>query len=105
MKNGRNSDKTSLGYGDIVRSKSGRDRKRPFMVIGTGSANGYRTAVLADGKLRTVARPKTKNVIHVEKIGEAAPEELNRFNGVTDPAGHDAELGKILARFDERENL
>ena len=71
MKNRKSPDSRPLGYGDIVRSKCGRDRKRPFMVIGTGSRNGYGTVVLADGKLRPLSRPKTKNVLHIEKIGEA----------------------------------
>ncbi len=105
MKNRKSPDSRPLRYGDIVRSICGRDRKRPFMVIGTGSRNGYGTVVLADGKLRPLSRPKTKNVLHVEKIGEAAPEDLNLFNGVTDPREHDAELEKILAGFDERANL
>lgn len=105
MKNRKSPDSRPLGYGDIVRSKCGRDRKRPFMVIGTGSRNGYGTVVLADGKLRPLSRPKTKNVLHIEKIGEAAPEDLNLFNGVTDTREHDAELEKILAGFDERANL
>lgn len=106
MGNRNSSDNRSLKYGDIVRSKCGRDRKRPFMVIGTGSRNGYCIAVLADGELRPVSRPKAKNVLHVEKIGEATPEELNRFNGMLDPAGHDAELEKVLERFDRlRQNL
>jgi ribosomal protein L14E/L6E/L27E len=49
---------------DVVVSKAGRDRDQLFYVIGT---EGVYT-LLANGKDRTVEKPKRKNQKHVTKV-------------------------------------
>ena len=49
---------------DVVRSTAGRDRDQLFYVIGT---EGVYT-LLANGKDRTLEKPKRKNNKHVSKV-------------------------------------
>ena len=53
-----------IGRSDVVRSTAGRDRDQLFYVIGT---EGVYT-LLANGKDRTVEKPKRKNQKHVTKV-------------------------------------
>ncbi len=55
-----------LELGQIVFSKAGRDKRRPFVVIGIEEDHAY----LADGKLRLVESPKRKKYKHVQKTNE-----------------------------------
>ena len=48
--------------GAAVISKCGRDVGRPAFIVGWSAEN---TALIADGKLRTVERPKKKNIRHI----------------------------------------
>jgi ribosomal protein L14E/L6E/L27E len=50
-----------LRPGQIVKSTAGRDRDMFFAVV---SVTGSRAAI-ADGKLRRLAKPKLKNVLHL----------------------------------------
>ena len=66
--------------GQMVYSKSGRDKGRPFLVISCEGAYLY----LADGELRPVERPKKKKIIHVQKTGFACGGLGDKFiNGET----------------------
>ena len=69
--------------GRVVRSKCGRDRYRPFVIVGT-SEDGR--LLLADGKLHKLATPKKKNLSHVEvlaaSVGEATSPELLGDEGI-----------------------
>ena len=51
-----------LETGRIVRSKAGRDEGRYFVVI---ALEGAEFALVADGRLRGVERPKRKRVKHL----------------------------------------
>lgn len=63
--------------GDIVKSLSGRDENGYFLVI--NADDGY--AVIADGKTRTLNKPKRKNLKHVETVMKnALPEIAERIN-------------------------
>ena len=78
--------------GGIVISKRGRDKGRPFVIVGMDGAYLY----LADGKLRKLEKPKKKKQMHVqitESISEEAAAKLS--------AGslQDADLRKVLLRF------
>ena len=55
--------------GDIVRSKSGHDAKRYYIVI---AELNERYVLVADGKLRSLDNPKQKNVKHIALIQEAS---------------------------------
>jgi len=48
--------------GSVVFSKAGRDKGKAMVVL---EANGEYLA-LADGKIRTIAKPKTKKAKHVQ---------------------------------------
>lgn len=49
--------------GRIVLAKAGRDAGRYFLVIGLDGAD----LLLADGQRRTLAKPKRKNPVHVQR--------------------------------------
>ena len=53
---------------DAVRSKAGHDSGRLYLVT---DLRGGR-AVLCDGKIRKLARPKVKNLKHIELVRKAA---------------------------------
>ena len=48
--------------GAVVRSKSGRDRYRLYVIVGV-TEDGR--ALIADGRLHTLERPKQKNLRHL----------------------------------------
>lgn len=52
-----------LRVGQKVRSLSGRDRGQNYLIIGF---EGDHLLLLANGKERTLSRPKKKNTRHVE---------------------------------------
>ncbi len=55
--------------GDLVISKSGRDKDRAFMVVGIiDEAYVY----IADGSLRKLENPKKKKIKHLEFSGHAS---------------------------------
>ncbi len=53
---------------DVVESRAGHDKGRLYLVIG---AEGQRL-LLADGKIRTLARPKVKSQKHVRPTAHLA---------------------------------
>ena len=55
--------------GDVVRSKSGHDAKRYYVII---ALLNERYVLLADGKVRCLDHPKQKNVRHITLIEEAS---------------------------------
>ena len=81
-----------LKVGQLVFSKAGRDRGRPFVVLRV-TDDGF--AYVADGELRLVARPKRKNVKHLQPTGQVAHELLAKLEAGKTPT--DAEIRKALA--------
>ncbi len=80
--------------GDIVYSKAGRDKDRLFVVLSVLDAQ---YAMLADGRLRRVDKPKKKKIKHLVKSGHASlyiAEKLSTGMKVTNP-----DLKKALAEF------
>ncbi len=67
--------------GDIVISKAGHDTGRAHVVL---AYTGGGFALIADGKRRLVASPKSKNVKHLRKVGISALKESIESGGVTD---------------------
>lgn len=59
----------TLKVGDIVRSLSGHDAAKKYMVI---AQLNERYVLLADGKSRSLDNPKQKNVRHIALIQEAS---------------------------------
>ena len=69
--------------GDVVVSLSGRDKGRLFFVLSCDD----KAALLADGRVRRVARPKRKNRRHVALSAYENPvvrEHLSRGAPLTD---------------------
>lgn len=50
--------------GQIVFSKSGRDKGNPFIVVSVDDANSR--VYICDGKFHTLSKPKKKNSIHLQ---------------------------------------
>jgi ribosomal protein L14E/L6E/L27E len=60
-----------LNIGGIVRSRAGRDRGRAFVILSIVDAE---YVLLADGKLRTLERPKKKKRKHLLKASDTRME-------------------------------
>ena len=83
-----------LEIGQIVRSNSGRDKNRLFIVIGL-SDNGY--VYIADGKYKTVQNPKRKNTKHLDDMKRVASIQIDEET--TDPESQNATIRKELKRL------
>ncbi len=80
--------------GDIVFSKAGRDKDKPFVVIQVLDAQ---FVLLADGRVRRADKPKKKKIKHLIKSGRVAEglkEKLAAGTKVTNP-----DLKRALAEF------
>lgn len=73
-----------LRVGQKVRSLFGRDRGRDYLIVGF---EGDHLLLLANGKERTLSRPKKKNIRHVEIslwVDHVIEERFNTKKAVTD---------------------
>lgn len=52
--------------GQVVYSKSGRDKRRPFIVVDFDGQYVY----LVDGDLRKLQKPKKKKIMHVQIVND-----------------------------------
>lgn len=59
--------------GDVVKSISGRDKGKYFLVIEV--TKNY--AMITDGRLRKVKTPKKKNIKHLEVVSSGSLKELS----------------------------
>ena len=80
--------------GDIVISKSGHDKNRPFIVVSIDK-NGY--LVIIDGRHRLREKPKTKNPKHLMKI--AYDETI--LNKINSPLATNAEIYKMIKAYNK----
>ena len=74
-----------MQIGSVVYSRQGRDEGRAYLVIGTADKEGY--VWVADGEVRTLAKPKKKNAKHLRYKGEdlaALAAKLNEGKQVFD---------------------
>jgi len=69
--------KLPIEIGSIVFSKAGRDMGRPFIVIQEIDKD---FVMVADGKLRTMDRLKTKRRKHLKPTGEVVQELRERLS-------------------------
>ena len=69
--------KLPIEIGSIVFSKAGRDMGRPFLVIQEIDKD---FVMVADGKLRTMDRLKTKRRKHLKPTGEVVQELRERLS-------------------------
>ena len=75
--------------GRVVYSKAGRDKKRAFVIVGVTDDG---SALIADGRLHTVSKPKKKNLRHLE-IRDAS------FDG---DAADDAAIREYLRSYEAK---
>jgi ribosomal protein L14E/L6E/L27E len=75
-----------LELGGIVRSRAGRDRGRAFVILKIVDAD---YVLLADGRLRTLERPKKKKRRHLLKASDTRMELSEHLL--------DADIRKFLA--------
>ena len=71
--------KSSIGsdmQGKLVRSKSGHDKGKFYLVLAT--ADGI--LFLADGRKRGITNPKKKNISHVQIVHRVAADIMNNEN-------------------------
>jgi ribosomal protein L14E/L6E/L27E len=88
-----------ISIGQIVTSLAGRDTGHPYLVIGiTG-----KYVFLADGRERSVIKPKKKNIRHVKAYklnAEALAEKLRSNGNITNE-----EIRQAIAAFCKPDNL
>ena len=80
---------TNFVVGDVVKSISGHDENRLFMVVGIDK-NGY--IAIIDGKYRSKSKPKLKNPKHLEFVAHN-DDLLNKINS---PLTTDTEIFKLI---------
>ena len=83
-------DSGGLSLGQVVFSKSGRDRGLPFIVVGLEGDYAW----LADGKYRRAEKPKMKKRMHMQPVKLIScdiKEKITGRSGITD-----ADLRKAL---------
>lgn len=86
-----------LRVGQVVRSCAGRDTGCFYVVVGILGAD---RVLLADGRRRKIANPKTKNTKHVKIVSHADESLKSR------PGGEkisDADVRRVLRGFVEEE--
>ena len=80
--------------GDIVYSRAGRDKNKPFVVTDTVDEQ---FVLLADGALRKLIKPKKKKVKHIKPTGNSFPEIAERL--MSGGRVTNNELKKALGEF------
>ena len=88
-----------LEVGTVVRSKTGRDRKRVFLVIGIDEKNVTSPVIIANGTLRKIEDSKHKNPSHLEFVGAIVESERNElFHDFTN-----SKIAEICSKYDNRD--
>ena len=70
-----------MELGQVVFSKKGRDKGKPFVVMHTDGEYVF----LTDGKLRPMAKPKKKKVKHIQPLNKIFDvKTAQKAGGLTD---------------------
>ncbi|HOM02983.1 MAG TPA: KOW domain-containing RNA-binding protein [Acetivibrio sp.] len=88
-----------VDVGQVVYSKAGRDFGRKFVVIGIIDD---KSVLVADGDLRRVEKPKSKNIKHLritEKVILPLSDKLKNGTKVSN-----SEIRKVLAEIGDAED-
>ncbi len=83
-----------LQIGQIVISKSGRDKHKPFIVVEKLDGEYVN---LVDGRLRRVSKPKRKKVKHINATKNVSEEVRGKIKSGKKLL--DEEIRKILERY------
>lgn len=87
-----------LSAGDIVYSKAGRDKDKTFIVLEVLDEN---FALIADGELRRVQKPKKKKIKHLKKTNITAP--LIKSKLLNELKVTNTDLRRILAELENEQ--
>ena len=66
----------NTSVGSLVISKSGHDKNHIYVVMEVESGFAY----LVDGKLKTIDKPKKKNMKHIQKINYKSDEIIKKID-------------------------
>lgn len=83
--------------GQVVYSKNGRDKGRPFVVLSVEGDYLY----LADGKLRTLEKPKRKKIKHIQPtnfVNKTMQKKLKEQSYILN-----ADIIKLLKEYSNKE--
>jgi len=83
-----------IGIGTIVKATMGRDKDKFFVVTGIIEDN---YVLMADGRLRTISRPKKKKLKHLLVKHDVAWEIRNKI--LEGKCVLDAEIRRVLKRI------
>jgi len=86
----------NIKIGHVVRSASGRDRKRVFLVVDIDENDTLRPVIIANGELRTLGDRKHKNPRHLRVIGSISDNERNALKKCAD----DRLVAAICRKYD-----
>jgi len=87
----------SMNPGDIVVSKAGRDKGKPFIVA---EVTDESYVLLVNGSLRKIEKPKKKKVRHIRETGFRAEEIAGRLTGGEKVIN--AEIRKAIKAYEEK---
>lgn len=93
--------RAGMRVGTVVRSVSGRDAKRVFVVVGIDEKGGQTRVVIANGSLRTLADGKHKNPMHLRVVGQLdGPDIIELTSHPTD-----GRIAELCERFEKQEKV
>lgn len=101
MKVDRHHPADSLRIGDVVRSVSGRDRKRVFVVVEYDECDKTAPIVIANGSLRPLSDRKHKNPMHLRWVAALPDSDIIELK--THPT--DSRIAELCERFDKDEKM
>ena len=87
---------TNFMVGDVVKSISGHDQNRLFIVVGIDK-NGY--IAIIDGRYREKSRPKLKNPKHLQVVAH----DENILEKVNSSIVTNAEIYKLIKAYKIKE--
>lgn len=90
----------NIAIGQLVKSAAGRDAGHMYLVAGVREP---RFVLLCDGRRRSVANPKIKNVRHVTKMNKIAKEVADKIRGEKPVA--DDEIRRAISALCEPDNM
>ena len=91
----------AMRVGTAVRSVSGRDRKRVFLIVGIDEKNRHAPMVVANGSLRKLADGKHKNPMHLRVVGQLGEHDIIELT--SHPT--DGRIAELCERFEKYEKI
>lgn len=90
-----------IRVGDVVRSVSGRDRWRVYIVVAKDGNDKTAPIIIANGDTRKIADRKHKNPMHLRFVGTLRDPDLTEI--INHPT--DSRIAALCERFDKDEKV